>query len=54
MITDYDDFSLILAGVLPGRMFRPVRWRSDRGKIKAVFKLQFHATQVQRKSSFLC
>ncbi|KAK4771406.1 hypothetical protein SAY87_031938 [Trapa incisa] len=27
-------------------MFRPVRWRSDRSKIKAVFKLQFHATQV--------
>ncbi|PKI65338.1 hypothetical protein CRG98_014302 [Punica granatum] len=27
-------------------MFRPARWRTDKSKIKAVFKLQFHATQV--------
>ncbi|KAE8712873.1 protein LURP-one-related 4-like [Hibiscus syriacus] len=27
-------------------MFKSARWRSDRNKIKAVFKLQFHATQV--------
>ncbi|XVE64866.1 hypothetical protein DITRI_Ditri07aG0136100 [Diplodiscus trichospermus] len=27
-------------------MFRSARWRSDRNRIKAVFKLQFHATQV--------
>ncbi|CAN1300860.1 hypothetical protein LINPERPRIM_LOCUS24709 [Linum perenne] len=27
-------------------MFRPVRWRSDKNKIKVVFKFQFHATQV--------
>ncbi|KAK4748601.1 hypothetical protein SAY87_015187 [Trapa incisa] len=27
-------------------MFRPVRWRNDRTRTKAVFKLQFHATQV--------
>lgn len=27
-------------------MFKPARWRSEKNKIKAVFKLQFHATQV--------
>lgn len=27
-------------------MFKPARWRSDKNKIKAVFKLQFHATKV--------
>ncbi|XP_058222575.1 uncharacterized protein LOC131332390 [Rhododendron vialii] len=27
-------------------MFRSARWRSEKNKIKAVFKLQFHATQV--------
>lgn len=27
-------------------MFKPGRWRSDKSKIKAVFKLQFQATQV--------
>ncbi|RAL44385.1 hypothetical protein DM860_011662 [Cuscuta australis] len=27
-------------------MFKPGRWRSDKGKFKAVFKLQFRATQV--------
>ncbi|KAG9149245.1 hypothetical protein Leryth_003232 [Lithospermum erythrorhizon] len=27
-------------------MFRSGRWRSEKNKIKAVFKLQFHATQV--------
>ncbi|KAJ4712082.1 putative Myosin heavy chain-related protein [Melia azedarach] len=27
-------------------MFKSARWRSDKNKIKAVFKLQFHATQV--------
>ena len=27
-------------------MFRSARWRSDKNRIKAVFKLQFHATQV--------
>ncbi|KAL4602783.1 hypothetical protein ACB092_10G078600 [Castanea dentata] len=27
-------------------MFKSARWRSERNKIKAVFKLQFHATQV--------
>ncbi|GMY30278.1 COP1-interactive protein 1 [Fagus crenata] len=27
-------------------MFKSARWRSERSKIKAVFKLQFHATQV--------
>ncbi|XP_050375908.1 uncharacterized protein LOC126793432 [Argentina anserina] len=29
-------------------MFKSARWRSDKNKIKAVFKLQFHATQVPR------
>ncbi|CAI0414454.1 unnamed protein product [Linum tenue] len=29
-------------------MFRPVRWRSDKNKIKVVFKFQFHATQVSQ------
>ncbi|KAL8106779.1 uncharacterized protein LOC141671523 [Apium graveolens] len=27
-------------------MFKPARWRSDRNKIKALFKLQFYATKV--------
>ncbi|KAJ0778947.1 putative NT-type C2 domain-containing protein [Helianthus annuus] len=27
-------------------MFKSARWRSDKTKIKAVFKLQFHATQL--------
>ncbi|KAF3448541.1 hypothetical protein FNV43_RR09254 [Rhamnella rubrinervis] len=27
-------------------MFMSVRWRSEKNKVKAVFKLQFHATQV--------
>ncbi|KAG6399307.1 hypothetical protein SASPL_140783 [Salvia splendens] len=27
-------------------MFKPVRWWSDKNRIKAVFKLQFHASQV--------
>lgn len=27
-------------------MFKSARWRSDKNKIKAVFKLQFHATEV--------
>ncbi|KAF5800773.1 putative NT-type C2 domain-containing protein [Helianthus annuus] len=27
-------------------MFKSARWRSDKSKIKAVFKLQFHATQL--------
>ncbi|KDP25462.1 hypothetical protein JCGZ_20618 [Jatropha curcas] len=27
-------------------MFRSTRWRNEKNKIKAVFKLQFHATQV--------
>ncbi|KAL6280340.1 hypothetical protein ACE6H2_017221 [Prunus campanulata] len=29
-------------------MFKSARWRSDKNKIKAVFKLQFHATQVPK------
>ncbi|XP_024031322.1 myosin-4 [Morus notabilis] len=29
-------------------MFKPARWRSEKNKVKAVFKLQFHATQVSR------
>lgn len=28
------------------RMFKSARWRGDKNKVKAVFKLQFHATQV--------
>ncbi|XP_015085090.1 cingulin isoform X2 [Solanum pennellii] len=28
-------------------MFKSSRWRSEKNKIKAVFKLQFHATQVK-------
>lgn len=28
------------------RMFRSARWRSDKNRVKAVFKLHFHATQV--------
>lgn len=27
-------------------MFKPARWRSEKNRVKAVFKLQFHATQV--------
>ncbi|PWA96335.1 myosin heavy chain-related protein [Artemisia annua] len=27
-------------------MFKAARWRSDKNKIKSVFKLQFHATQI--------
>uniref|UniRef100_A0A2C9WBS1 C2 NT-type domain-containing protein n=1 Tax=Manihot esculenta TaxID=3983 RepID=A0A2C9WBS1_MANES len=29
-------------------MFRSARWRSEKNKIKAVFKLHFHATQVSQ------
>lgn len=29
-------------------MFKSTRWRSDKNKIKAVFKLQFHATQLNQ------
>uniref|UniRef100_M1AWD4 ATP binding protein n=1 Tax=Solanum tuberosum TaxID=4113 RepID=M1AWD4_SOLTU len=29
-------------------MFKSSRWRSEKNKIKAVFKLQFHATQVSQ------
>ncbi|KAJ4832028.1 hypothetical protein Tsubulata_010276 [Turnera subulata] len=29
-------------------MFRSARWRSEKNRIKAVFKLQFHATQVSQ------
>ncbi|XP_047327318.1 putative autophagy-related protein 11 [Impatiens glandulifera] len=29
-------------------MFKPTRWRSEKNKIKAVFKLQFQATQVPK------
>lgn len=29
-------------------MFKSARWRSEKNKIKAVFKLQFHATQVSQ------
>ncbi|GMN32216.1 hypothetical protein TIFTF001_003566 [Ficus carica] len=29
-------------------MFKSARWRSEKNKVKAVFKLQFHATQVSR------
>ncbi|XP_065858237.1 intracellular protein transport protein USO1-like isoform X2 [Euphorbia lathyris] len=29
-------------------MFRSARWRSEKSKIKSVFKLQFHATQVSQ------
>lgn len=29
-------------------MFKSARWRSDKNKIKAEFKLQFHATQVSQ------
>ncbi|PON86432.1 EEIG1/EHBP1 N-terminal domain containing protein [Trema orientale] len=29
-------------------MFKSARWRSEKNKIKAVFKLQFHATQVRQ------
>ncbi|XP_071727622.1 uncharacterized protein [Rutidosis leptorrhynchoides] len=27
-------------------MFKSVRWRGDKNKVKCVFKLQFHATQL--------
>ncbi|MED6195544.1 hypothetical protein PIB30_038875 [Stylosanthes scabra] len=27
-------------------MFRPARWRTDKNKVKAIFKLQFHVTQM--------
>lgn len=30
------------------RMFKSARWRSDKNKVKAVFKLQFHATQLTK------
>ncbi|KAL6979292.1 hypothetical protein U1Q18_020957 [Sarracenia purpurea var. burkii] len=30
-------------------MFKSARWRSEKNKIKVVFKLQFHATQTLRK-----
>ncbi|KAJ0770038.1 putative NT-type C2 domain-containing protein [Helianthus annuus] len=29
-------------------MFKSARWRSDKNKIKSVFKLQFHATQLKQ------
>ncbi|KAK8618029.1 hypothetical protein V6N13_115904 [Hibiscus sabdariffa] len=32
-------------------MFKSVRWRSDKDRIKAVFKLQFHSTQVTETKS---
>ncbi|KAJ7010693.1 leucine-rich repeat-containing protein [Populus alba x Populus x berolinensis] len=32
-------------------MFRSARWRSEKNKIKTVFKLQFHATQWFREES---
>ncbi|KAI3522554.1 hypothetical protein L1887_00425 [Cichorium endivia] len=31
-------------------MFKSARWRSDKNKIKAVFKLQFHATQLKQSA----
>ncbi|KAA8522386.1 hypothetical protein F0562_013253 [Nyssa sinensis] len=31
---------------LKAKMFKSARWRSEKNKLKAVFKLQFHATQV--------
>lgn len=34
-------------------MFKSARWRSEKNKVKAVFKLQFHATQVVPKSHTL-
>lgn len=36
----------VFQGGAPAKMFKSARWRSDKNKIKAVFKLQFHATQV--------
>lgn len=30
------------------KMFRSARWRNEKNKIKVVFKLQFHATQVSQ------
>lgn len=33
-------------------MFKSARWRSEKNKIKIVFKLQFHATQVICTLSF--
>ncbi|KAG6688680.1 hypothetical protein I3842_11G136400 [Carya illinoinensis] len=32
-------------------MFKSARWRGDKNKVKAVFKLQFHATQVSQFSA---
>ncbi|KAG9441164.1 hypothetical protein H6P81_017018 [Aristolochia fimbriata] len=32
----------------PAKMFKAARWRSEKSKIKALFKLQFKATQVPR------
>ncbi|XP_040990209.1 myosin-11-like [Juglans microcarpa x Juglans regia] len=32
-------------------MFRSARWRSEKNKVKVVFKLQFHATQVSQFSA---
>lgn len=29
-----------------GKMFKTMRWRSEKNRIKAVFKLHFQATQV--------
>ncbi|KAJ0960264.1 hypothetical protein J5N97_001905 [Dioscorea zingiberensis] len=34
-------------------MFKSARWRSDKNKIKTLFKLQFHATQGSSKASVL-
>lgn len=33
-------------------MFRSGRWRSDKNRIKVVFRLKFHATQVIDLSIF--
>jgi len=35
-----------LAGEWVNEMFRSARWRSEKNRVKAVFKLHFHATQV--------
>lgn len=35
------------------KMFKGARWRSEKNKIKAVFKLQFEATQVKCRRYFL-
>jgi len=34
-------------------MFRSARWRGEKNKIKTVFKLQFHATQVLPPANIL-